>query len=100
MQPREVQEIISLIFDVVQRTGEIDGHLIVIASCGGNQPELVGRIFIKNKRSKSTQPSALVIAHLRNRSFKPEIGSIPCQTSVVSQAITVVAEAELIVSLV
>src|SRR5436190_9774167 len=98
VKPGEIHEIVALVFDVVKNGvgGGIDRNVVMIASRGCNQAQLIVGILIEDKRGETAESHCLVVDDLRYRSFETKIGSISGQTAVIGKSFSMVAEADLV----
>src|SRR6266487_4356754 len=98
VKPGEIHEVVALVFYVVQDGigGRIDRNLVMIASRGCNQAQLIVGILVEDKRGEAADPGCLVVDGLRHRSFETKIGSISGQAAVISKSFGVVANADLV----
>ena len=101
--PGESGKRIVLAIDVPQKRGRIAGinrHLIKIAPRLSDQPKLVLRIQIENERGKSAEPVSRIVNNSGSGSLQPEVSAAGADARVISEAIGMAAEIELIVSLI
>ncbi len=101
--PGEGGERIVLAIGVAEERGRIAGinrHLIEVAARLSDQAELVLRIQVEDERSEAAEAIGGVMLDGRGGSLQSEIGAIAAYAAVISEAIGVAAEVELVVGLI
>src|SRR6185437_8955598 len=99
MQPGKIDQIIALVLYVTNTQGllvRIVGNLVVIAAGGRDQAKLVLRGLIKCEGSESAEPGAEIVQYLGASRLQSQVRAIAGNTGVISKAVGVVADAELV----
>src|SRR6476661_6526071 len=99
MQPGKIDQIIALVFYVPNTAGllvRVVGHLVVVAASGRNEAKLVLRSLIECEGSEGAEPGAEIVQYLGASRLQPQVRAIAGNAGVVSEAVGVVADAELI----
>jgi hypothetical protein len=96
---RSLMPSFALIFHVANTEdllAGIVGDLVVVAAGGYNQAKLVFRRLVKRQGSEGAEPRTLIVQYLGASRFQSQVSAVAGDTRVVSEAVGVVANAELI----
>src|SRR5712692_4169064 len=80
--------------------GRIEGNLIVIAAQGSDEAQLILRAGVIDERSESAEAIGAVVNHRGSRRLQAEVGAVSVGAGVVSEAVVVAAEINLVVRLI
>ncbi len=95
----KLTKVIAFIFHIANTQGllvRIVGHLVVVAASGSHQAQLVIRRLVKGQGRETAEPRPQIVQDLRARRFQSEIGAVTGNAAIVSEAVGVVAETELV----
>src|SRR6516164_1064061 len=103
MQPRQIDESVALVLDIVDAGSLlIRGvrHLVMVSAHRRDQAQLIGSGPVEDQRAVSAESRAQVVNDMPGRRLEPEIRAVARQASQPGEAFAVIAEADLVVGVV
>src|SRR5262249_22634541 len=94
---------IALVFDIPHARClqvRIVGYLIVIPANSCDQAQLVVGSFVEDDGAKTAEPGSLIVKNLSAGSFQAEVSAVSGKATVISEALSMVAEADLVIRVV